>query len=85
MAIQITYYLYQNESQSHTIIKIRRNQIETLDLEIRTIFSQFYSIWVSDIKMMIKSFFIAKKNICSLSFVTNPLELTEFILMETSP
>lgn len=41
MAIQITYYLYQNESQSHTIIEIRRNQIETLDLEIRTIFHNF--------------------------------------------
>jgi len=36
--------------------------------------------------MMIKSFFRGKKEQnCSLSFVTNPIELTEFILMETSP
>jgi len=41
MAKHITYYLYQNESQSRTIIKIRRNQIETLDLEIRTDFHNF--------------------------------------------
>jgi len=42
MAIQITIQLllffYQNESQSDAIIKIRRYQIKTLDLEIMTNF-----------------------------------------------
>jgi len=45
MAIQINYYLYQNESQSHIIINKRRYQIETLDLKIRTNFHNFSVHW----------------------------------------
>jgi len=78
MAIRVTYYFFQNESQSHIIINIRRYQIETLDLKIRTNFHNSYSIWVSDcIKIMIKRSFLSNNSNCSLFFVTNSSKTEE--------
>jgi len=79
--LQINYYLYQNESQSHIIINKRRYQIKTLDLKIRTNFHNLSVHWFQIVsKWWLKDHFLA-----IVLILFHPSDLQEFILMETDP